>query len=64
MNNDKELDYNSLKVGQWRNVTRNQKVRVINIYPEQVEYEWLDSGINKTVFFKSKEHFLRTYIKI
>lgn len=62
--NNEELNYSSLTKGKWRNVTRNQVVTVLQIYGNEVEYFWEGSALPDKIHFKSREHFLRSYIKI
>jgi hypothetical protein len=58
------VNFDDLKVGKWRNVTREQIVTVLNIYPHAVEYFYDGSCLPLKIHTKSKEHFLRSYIKI
>jgi len=62
--NTDDVDHSTLKTGEWRNVTRNQKVTVMQIYPSTVEYYWQGSALPDKIHTKSREHFLRSYEKI
>ena len=55
------VDLSELQKGTWKNVTREQIVTIENIYSHGVEYYCKK---NQKYYVKSKEHFLRSYIKI
>lgn len=51
--------------GMWRNITgRNQIVKVDEVTKDSVFYIWEESTLNRKVFVKSIDHFLRSYQKI
>ena len=62
--NTDAVDHSTLRKGAWSNVTRLQVVRVLEIYPNIVEYYWEGSALNDKIHTKSREHFLRSYVKI
>ncbi len=54
----------SIQLGRYRNVTRDQVINVVEINGKLAHYVWEDDPTGRQTYSKSIEHILRSYKKI